>query len=112
MERWLYLAMASKEILLQNGFNDDQCKVVYKRPTDLALIQDVPISCNLLICDIFDDGLLTSGMIPAVKHALEHLMVNDAAIVIPASATVYAQAGEMRITEACGFDVSVMNRHR
>jgi len=58
-ERWLYLAMACKENLLSNGYSDDQVKVVYKRPTALALLRDVPISCNLCICDVFDDGLLS-----------------------------------------------------
>jgi type III protein arginine methyltransferase len=57
VERWLYLAMAAKEALLANGFNDDQCCVIYKRPTDLALLRDVPVCCNLLICDILDEGL-------------------------------------------------------
>ena len=55
--------MACKENLLSNGYSDDQVKVVYKRPTDLALLRDVPISCNLCICDVFDDGLLSSGIV-------------------------------------------------
>jgi len=111
VERWLYLAMSSKEVLLSNGFNDDQVKVIYKRPTDLALLKDVPVICNLLLCDILDDGLLTSGLIPAAKHALSELMT-DQAVVIPCSATVYVQAGQVQNTEVCGFDVSCMNRHR
>ena len=68
VDRWLYLAMSAKEVLLANGYTDDDAKVVYKRPTDLALIRDVPCACNLLVCDILDDGLLTSGMIPAISH--------------------------------------------
>ncbi len=71
VERWLYLAMSAKEVLLKNGYTDDQVKVVYKRPTDLVMKKDVPIVCNLLLCDILDDGLLTSGLIPAVKHCLQ-----------------------------------------
>jgi hypothetical protein len=31
--------MAAKENLLNNGFSDDQVKVVYKRPTDLAMLR-------------------------------------------------------------------------
>ena len=56
VERWLYLSLACKESLVANKFPTDRYKVVYKRPTDLALIQDVPIVCNLLICNIFDEG--------------------------------------------------------
>ena len=56
VERWLYLSLACKESLVANKFPAERYKVVYKRPTDLALIQDVPIICNLLICNIFDEG--------------------------------------------------------
>ena len=111
VERWLYLAMSCKEVLLANGFTDEQVKVVYKRPTDLALLSDVPIACNLLVCDILDDGLLTSGIIPAARHALDNLMI-DKPIAIPCSATLYVQAGEVYTEDVCGFDLSVMNRHR
>jgi hypothetical protein len=40
-----------------NGYRDEQFKVVYKRPTDLALVKDVPICCNVLIADMFDEGV-------------------------------------------------------
>ena len=43
VERWLYLSLACKESLTTNGFTEDRFKVVYKRPTDLSLKQDVPI---------------------------------------------------------------------
>ena len=36
-------------------------------------------------------GLLTSGLIPAVRHALHNLLTHDA-IVMPSSATVFVQA--------------------
>ena len=38
------------------GIPDDRATVVYKRPTDLALLKDVAICCNVLVCDIMDDG--------------------------------------------------------
>ena len=56
VERWLYLSLACKESLVANKFDPNRYKVVYKRATDLALVQDVPIICNLLICNIFDEG--------------------------------------------------------
>lgn len=56
VERWLYLSLACKESLTMNGFAEDRFKVVYKRPTDLSLKQDVPILCNLLLCDVLDEG--------------------------------------------------------
>ena len=106
--------------------------MVYKRPSDLALLRDVPICANLLITDMFDEGapailccvgmlwlqrctgqgslaavelaaraedcsfagaagLLTSGILPAMRHCCEHLLADDA-VLIPAAATVYVQA--------------------
>ncbi|KAL3131069.1 hypothetical protein ABBQ38_000384 [Trebouxia sp. C0009 RCD-2024] len=109
VERWLYLSLTCKETL--NGFEEDRFKVIYKRPTDLKLQSDVPILCNLLLCDILDEGLLASGIIPVVRHCLENLLTANAHV-IPASATVFAQAVEMRTTDVCGLDMSAMNRHR
>ena len=37
-------------------FHEDKFSVVYKRPTDLTLLSDVPVCCNLLIANIFDEG--------------------------------------------------------
>ena len=110
-DRWLYHAMAAKESLLNNGFSDDQVKVVYKRPTDLAVLRDVPISCNLCVNDMLDDGLLASGIIPSFRHALEKLLLPDA-ILLPASATVHVMPVEMRVDTVCGLDVSAMNPYR
>ena len=95
-ERWLYLAMVCKEILLSNGFSDDQVKVVYKRPCDLALLRDVPVYCNLCVADLLDDGLLASGLIPGLKHALNNLLLPDA-IIMPASADVYVQVSRLSL---------------
>ncbi len=68
VERWLYLSLACKESLVSNKFPTDRYKVVYKRSTDLSLIQDVPIICNLLICNIFDEGQPPpSSMLPRIN---------------------------------------------
>ena len=56
VDRWLYLSLACKESLITNGFKEDRFTVVYKRPTDLSLRKDVPILCNLLLCDMMDEG--------------------------------------------------------
>ena len=40
-----------------NGCSEEQYKVIYKRPSDLSLKADVPVCCNVLICDIFDEGV-------------------------------------------------------
>lgn len=125
--------------------------MLYKRPTDLALREDVPVVCNLLLADIMDEGvcttetserpcprakassklkcrimtelggkarqgkalscpdmllascqcaaagLLASGLIPAVRHSLLHLLTADARV-LPAAATVLMQ---VRALAAC-----------
>lgn len=58
VERWIYLSVTCKETLKLNSFEEDRFKVIYKRPTDLRLQTDVPILCNLLMCDILDEGKL------------------------------------------------------
>lgn len=110
-ERWLYLASVCKENLLANGFADDRVRVVYKRPSDLVLKKDLPVFANILVADVLDDALLTSGIIPGMRHALHNLLTPEA-FVIPASATVYVQAVEIQTVEVCGLDVSAVNRHR
>jgi len=110
-ERWLYMALSCKEALDGNGVDSAKAAVIYKRPTDLALRTDVPVACNLLVCDMLEDGLLSAGLIPACRYALSRLMLPDA-LVIPAAATVYAQAVELRVDTVCGFDVSAINLFR
>jgi len=56
VERWLYLSLACKETLAKNQVDPLHYDVIYKRPTDLALVKDVSICCNLLVCDMFDEG--------------------------------------------------------
>lgn len=56
-------------------------------------------------------GLLTSGILPAMRHCIQHLMADDM-IVLPAAATVYCQAAEARTGTVCGFDMSAANRYR
>ena len=111
VERWLYLALATKETLVENQMDEESYSVVYKRPTDLRIKSDVPVCCNLLIANIFDKDLLSSGIIPAVQHSLNELLTSSA-IVMPASATVYAQAIELRTGVEAGVDLSAANLYR
>ncbi|PSC69443.1 arginine methyltransferase [Micractinium conductrix] len=112
VERWLYLALASKECMLANEFTEEQFKVLYKRPTDLKLKEDLSVCCNLLIANILDEGLLTSGLIPCMRHALDAGLLTSDAVLLPLSATVYMQAVEIRTGEVCGLDMSAANLYR
>ena len=111
-DRWLYLAMACKESLLANGYGDDQVKVVYKRPTDLRVLRDVPVACNVCVNEMFDDGLLSRGLLPSFRHAAEKSLLLPDAILIPNAATVYVMPVEWRVQTVCGLDVSAVNAYR
>ena len=56
-------------------------------------------------------GLLASGIVPAVRHALGGLLTGDARV-LPASATVYVQAVELRTEQVAGLDMSAANLYR
>jgi hypothetical protein len=43
-----------------NGFAEEQYKVIYKRPSDLAVKSDVPVCCNVLVCDMPDEGVYSA----------------------------------------------------
>lgn len=77
----------------------------------LFLSQGASCHSNPILCSCLCSGLLTSGIIPAIRHALTSLTTTDA-IVLPASATVCVQAVELRTTSVCGFDMSQANLYR
>jgi protein arginine N-methyltransferase 7 len=52
-----------------NGVPEERYAVVYKRPTDLALLRDVPICANLLITDMFDEGAPCMRVLLLCWHA-------------------------------------------
>ncbi|KFM29158.1 Protein arginine N-methyltransferase 7 [Auxenochlorella protothecoides] len=112
VERWLYLALTAKEILDANGFHEDRVRVVYKRPTDLQLVKDVPVCANLILAPLLlDEGLLSSGLIPSVQHVLSTLATADA-LVLPASATVWVQAVEVATGRVAGLNMQAADARR
>lgn len=62
------------QVLIANAVPAEQYKVVYKRPSDLALGKDVPICCNILLCDMLDEGAvcLLLGLHTFTAH-IQHL---------------------------------------
>jgi hypothetical protein len=59
----------------------------------------------------WEAGLLTSGLIPVVRHCIQKLMADDMQI-IPMAATVYVQAVEARTGKVCGIDMTPVNLQR
>ena len=46
-----------------------------------------------------------------MRHAIQNLMTEEM-IVLPAAATVYVQAAEVKTKQVCGIDMAPLNRHR
>lgn len=115
ISKYIYIftswSVFSLDIFTTVQVSEESYRVIYKRPTDLKVKEDVEVCCNLLITNIFDKGLLSSGIIPAIQHALSELMIQDS-IIMPSSATVYAQAVELRTTDVAGLDMSAANLYR
>ena len=83
-DRWLYLSLAAKETMLENEMDEARYDVVYKRPTELRLREDVPVSCNVLV--IGASGIeLENGVLLASKHCFEEGLVMGDCAVLPGS---------------------------
>ena len=52
---------------------EEHYAVVYKRPSDLALLRDLPICANLLVADMFDEGVHMHLRCRLHQHAWLHL---------------------------------------
>ncbi|KAK9882087.1 hypothetical protein WA026_018933 [Henosepilachna vigintioctopunctata] len=82
------------KIIDLNGFKN-KIKVIPKRSTELTVGEnnDLTERCNILVTEVFDTELIGEGALSTFKHAHEVLLTKDC-IVIPSSATVYAQVVE------------------
>jgi precorrin-6B methylase 2 len=108
------LARKATEIIQRNGLAD-RIQVINKRSTDLIVGKDFPERADVLVTEIFDDGLLGEGAFPAIEHAREHLLKPHAQL-IPTGVRVMAMCVESqeifenhRVGEAAGFDLSAFN---
>jgi hypothetical protein len=91
-----YLAAACRQVLLDNGVSPSSFHITTSHPTTLKLGKDLPSVCNCLIADVIDDGVLSGGLILAVSHALDELLVREDPVLVPAAVTVMAQAVGVR----------------
>ena len=82
-------------------------QTLYGRRHIIRLYAPIPQALKPEACA----GLLTSGILPAMRHCIQNLMADDM-VVLPAAATVYCQAAEARTGAVCGFDMSAADRYR
>lgn len=65
---------------------------------------------DVMVFEVFDCGLIGEGAIHVSAIAAHRLLMPDAAI-IPASARVFCQPIQFRLSTVCGVDVEVLNRY-
>lgn len=91
-ETGLYSAKTCLEVLQANARDRASFTVLHKRPTELELRSDVPVSCNLLVFDsLLDPSVLGAGLIPAARHAQRSGLLLPGSQSIPMSVTVMVQ---------------------
>ena len=108
------IADSAREIIAANGLGDS-IKVIAKKSTDLVLGEDLPTRADVLICDLFTSTLMEGEGLPALRHAHEHLLTQDAVMIPRAVAIRGCMAGgvglekRIRVGEVANFDLSHFN---
>lgn len=109
-ERIPHLADVAQTHFRKNGFAD-RIRLSHKDSKSMHIPEDMPQKAHILISETVDHSLLGEGFLESLMHARIHLMEDDPTI-IPASATVYAVALELRTGDVSGFDLSALNLFR
>lgn len=69
------------------------------------------VGVNLVICDLLDAGLLGGNCLQLLQRVRQQV-ARPGAVVMPASATVYAMGLQLLTGQVLGFDFSPLNRFR
>ncbi|GLI67242.1 hypothetical protein VaNZ11_011150, partial [Volvox africanus] len=86
-----------------------------RQPPTLTAVSITDHRSQQIATELLDDGLLTSGLLPAVRHAATAGLITRDAIVVPAAATVWLQAAELSVPppiKTGGLDLREMDRYR
>lgn len=88
------MADCALKIIEKNGFKN-KIKLIPKRSTEIIVGEggDMEHRANILVTEVFDTELIGEGAIETFQHAHAALLEKDC-IVVPDSATVYAQIVE------------------
>jgi Flp pilus assembly protein TadD len=111
------LAEVATEVVRDNGLQH-QVRVINRKSMDLRREEDLPRGADVLVSEIVDVGLLGEGILPSIRHALQHLSSAQVRV-IPGAATVYCQLVEAPqlyrvnpVRRISGFDLSAFDRFR
>ncbi|MFA6114830.1 MAG: 50S ribosomal protein L11 methyltransferase [Sphingomonas sp.] len=103
----------ARDLAARNGYAD-RIQVVAKRSQALTIGKELDRPADLLVCDIFADGLLDFDPLGAIADARQRLLAPGAPAV-PMAASLCAALVDWRdypraghIDAACGFDLSPM----
>lgn len=111
------IAEVAQQVVMDNDFANVVTVIDKKSPT-LKVGIDLKERANVLVCEIFDAGLLGEGVIPTLRHALRNLVTQDAKV-IPQAASIYGELVEIPrlravspVSTICGFNLSAFDRFR
>lgn len=113
------LADTARRVIRDNKY-DNTITILTKKSTDMRVGEgaDMPERASVLVSEILDVGLLGEGMLPTVRHAVQHLLTEDARL-IPARAGVYGKLVAIPqrrrsnpVKTVSGFDLSAFDRFR
>jgi SAM-dependent methyltransferase len=103
----------ARDLAAHNGYAD-RIQVVTKRSQALRIGKELDRPADLLVCDIFADGLLDFDPLGAIADARQRLLAPGASAV-PKAASLRAALVDWRdypraghIDSACGFDLNPM----
>lgn len=109
------VAEKAKIIINRNGLND-KIQVINKLSTNLVVGIDLEERADILVTEIFDNGLLGEKAFVAIEHARNHLLKPNAQL-IPFGVKVFAMCIESdeiyknhRVETVSNFDLSPFNQ--
>lgn len=108
------LAATATENVRRNGLSE-RIDIVAKLSTALQVGVDLPEKASVLIGEIFSVQVITEGVLPSFEDAKARLLTPNARIIPEraaargALATGEGLARKVRVTSACGFDLSALN---
>ena len=99
-EAFTPMAKCAMEIIQEIGF-EDKIRLIHKRSTKMTVGKDGDMTkkANILVTEVFDTELIGEGALSTFRHAHEYLLEENS-IVVPHSATVWAQVVESSVVRA------------
>eukprot|EP00928_Gymnodinium_smaydae_P029943 TRINITY_DN22402_c0_g1_i3.p1 TRINITY_DN22402_c0_g1~~TRINITY_DN22402_c0_g1_i3.p1 ORF type:complete len:1147 (+),score=296.47 TRINITY_DN22402_c0_g1_i3:272-3442(+) len=99
----------------RRAFRDNSLdKDVFLHADDVRKLPDQPRRAQLLVCELFDPGLLGEGLLPLLAAARVKLCSALDHQVLPSRAKIWAAAFEFgaQLKSCHGFDLSALNHYR